>query len=157
MTVTASLSLLSKTNGPIMPLDQNPHQTVTHLGWVGFSMYACGFSVLQMQQLCLFTYPPRSKLASSENILFFVAKIGIFCKSISGPLPSVVQTYTQPYSFGGRMQLIISQIRDELSVTIHEISTSWKKTLDGGTYICVVYKICTYVAQYNITSFLYFK
>ena len=31
--------------------------------------------------------------------------------------------------------LIIYQIRHELSVTIHEISTSWKKnTLDGGPY-----------------------
>ena len=34
---------------------------------------------------------------------------------------------TQPYSFGGRIKLIICQIRHELSVTIHEISTSWKK------------------------------
>ena len=49
------LSLLifkKKKNGPIMPLDQNPYQTVTRLGYVGFSMYACGFSVPQMQQFC---------------------------------------------------------------------------------------------------------
>ena len=58
---------------------------------------------------------------------FFFAKIGIFCKSISVPLPSVVQAYTQPYSFGGRIKLIICQIRHELSVSIHEISRSWKK------------------------------
>ena len=42
------------------PLDQNPHQTVTRFGCVGFSMYACGFSVSQMLQFCLFTYPPQS-------------------------------------------------------------------------------------------------
>ena len=33
------------------------------------------------------------------------------------------------------MKLIICQIRHELSVTIHEISTSWKKPFDGGSYI----------------------
>ena len=65
---------------------------------------------------------------------FFFVKIGIFYKSIAIPLPSVVQAYIQPYSFGGRIKLIICQIRHELSITIHEISTSWKKTLDGGPY-----------------------
>ena len=52
-------------------------------------------------------------------ISFFV-KIGIFYKSIAGLLPSVVQAYTQPYSFGGRIKLIICQIKHELSVIIHE-------------------------------------
>ena len=51
--------------------------------------------------------------------------IGIFYKSIAGPLPSVAEAYTQPYSFGGRLKLIICQIWHELSVTIHEISTNW--------------------------------
>ena len=54
-----------------MPLDQSLHQTVTCFGCLGFSMYACEFSVPQMRQFCLFTYPPRSKWASSEKILFF--------------------------------------------------------------------------------------
>ena len=54
----------------------------------------------------------------------FFAKIDIFCKSIAGPLPSIVQAYTQPYSLGGRIKLIICQIKHELSVTNHEISTS---------------------------------
>ena len=35
-----------------MPLDQNPHQTVTRFGCVDFSMYARGFSVPQMRQIC---------------------------------------------------------------------------------------------------------
>ena len=173
-----------------MPLDRLPHQTVTHFGCAQFSMYACGFSVPQMRQFFLFTYPPRSKWASSDKMIFFCqnrhllyvdrkstsqrcsseyttisvrvfcaqnatillvyipakvkmsfiwkddffAKIGIICNSIAGPLPSVVQAYTQPYSFGGRIKLIICQIRHELNVIIHEISTSWKKTLDGGPY-----------------------
>ena len=70
--------------------------------------------------------------ASSEKMIFF-AKIGIVCKSIAGPLPRVVQAYTQPYSFGGRLKLIICQIRHELGVTIHEISTSWKNDVRWRT------------------------
>ena len=62
-------------------------------------------------------------------MIFFV-KIDIFFKSIAGPLS---EAYTQPYKFGGRIKLIICQIRHELSVTIHEISISWKKTLVGGS------------------------
>ena len=68
-----------------MPLDQNPHQKVTRFGCFGVSMYAWGLSVPQMQQFCLFTYPTKSKWASSEKMIFF-AKIGIFCKSIAGIL-----------------------------------------------------------------------
>ena len=34
-------------------------------------------------------------------------------------LPKRIQAYTQPYPFGGRIKLIIYQIRHELSVTIH--------------------------------------
>ena len=60
-------------------------QPVTYFGWVGSSLYACGFSMPQMRQFCLFTYPPWSKWASSEKMIFF-SKIGIFCKSISSPL-----------------------------------------------------------------------
>ena len=40
------------------------------------------------------------------------------CKSIARLLS---EAYTQPYSFGGGIKLIICQIRLELSVTIHEI------------------------------------
>ena len=125
MTVTTSPSSFSMENGPIMHLDENPHQTVTRFKCVGFSMYACRFSVPQIWQFCLFTYPPRSKRASSEKMIWF-AKIGMSCKSISGPLSKV---YTEPYSFGGRIILIICQIKHELSLTIYEISTSWKKNV----------------------------
>ena len=38
-------------------------------------------------------------------------------------------THTQPYSFSGRINLITCQIRQELSVTIYEISTNWKKKI----------------------------
>ena len=49
--------------------------------------------------------------------------------------PSVVQAYTHQYLFSEGIKLIIWQIRRELSVTIHEISTSWKKMLDEGPNI----------------------
>ena len=52
-------------------LDLSLHQTVNRFGCVDFSMYACGFSVSQMPQFCLFTYPPRSKWDSSEKMIFF--------------------------------------------------------------------------------------
>ena len=118
--MTASPCSFSKKNDSIMPLDQNPHQIVTRFGCVGFSIYACGVSPPQMRQFCLFTYPPKSKWASSENMIIF-AKIDIFCKSITGPLPSSIQAYTQPYSFGGTIKQFFCEIGHELSVTIHEI------------------------------------
>ena len=54
--VMASPCSFSKKKGPIKSLDQNPHQTVTSFGCVGFSMYACGFSVPQTRHFgCLHT------------------------------------------------------------------------------------------------------
>ena len=60
---------------------------MTRFGCVGFSTHANGFSVPQIWQFYLFTYPPRSKRTLSEDDFF--AKIGIFCKSIAGPLSEV--------------------------------------------------------------------
>ena len=117
-----------------MALHQNPHQTLTRFGCVRFSIYAWGFSVPQMWQFFLFTYPPRSKWAFSKKLMFLPKSTSSVSRSVA-IFPSVVKGYTQPYSFGGRIKLIICQIRHELSVTIHEISTSWKKTLDGEPYI----------------------
>ena len=60
----------------------------------------------------------------------FIWKDDFFCHDFHSNVAiflSVVQAYTQPYSFGGRIKLIICQIRHELSATIHEISISLKK------------------------------
>ena len=86
-----------------MPLDQNPHQTVTRFGYVIFSTYAGGFSVLQMQQIMLVYIPPKIKMSFIWKDDFF-AKIG---KSNVAIFRRVVQEYTQSYSFGGRIKLII--------------------------------------------------
>ena len=114
----------SKKNGPIMPLDQNPHQTVTRVLRL---FNVCVRVFYASNETILLVYiPAKIKMSFiwKDDVLF--AKIGIFCKSIASPLPSVVQSYTQPYSFGGSLKLIICQIRYELSATIYEISTSWK-------------------------------
>ena len=79
-------SPITKKNYPIMPLDRNPHKTVTRFGCVGFSLYACKFSVLLMRQFCLFTYPPRSKWASSEKMIFFLPKSAF---SVSRSFPAL--------------------------------------------------------------------
>ena len=78
-------SPFSKKNGPITPLDQNLHQTLTRFGCIGFSMYTCGFSVLQIQ-FCLFTYQARSKWTSFEKMIFFLPKsASSISRSISNP------------------------------------------------------------------------
>ena len=64
----------------------------------------------------LFVYiPAKIKMSFIWKDNFFFVKI---VRSIIAILPSVVQVYSQPYSFGGRIKLIICQIRHELSVTI---------------------------------------
>ena len=123
-----------------MPLDQNPHQTVTRFECVGYLMSACEFFVSQKRQFCLFTtYPPRSKWVSSEKMIFSLPKSASSVSRSQAHLAKRIQAHTQPYSFGGRIKLIICQIRHELSVTIYEINTSWKKTLDGGHYISRIF------------------
>ena len=111
-------------------------------------MFVCGISVPQMRQFCLFTYRPRSKWASFEKMIFLPKSASSVSRSVA-ILPSVVQAYTQPYSFGGRIKLIICQIRHELSVTIHEIRTSCKKTLDGGSYI---FRNCNHIPYYYMCA-----
>ena len=77
--------------------------------------------------------------AKIKMSFFWNAKIGIFCKSSKkGPLS---EACTQPYSFDGRIKLIMCQIRHELSVTIHKIFTRWKKTSDGEIMCLILLKL----------------
>ena len=50
--------------------------------------YACGFSVPQMRQFCLFKYPPISKWASSEKTIFFLLKSA---SAISRSIPALLK------------------------------------------------------------------
>ena len=86
---------------------------------------------------CLHTCQDQNE-PSPENTIFFAKQILQHYhdfQSNTAIFPSGVQAYTQPYLFGGRIELIICQIRHELSVTIQEISTSWKKVRWRTQYI----------------------
>ena len=96
------------------------------LGASAYQYVRAGFPCSKWDNICLFTYPPKSKWASSEKMILLPKSAPSLSRSVE-IFPSVVQEYTQPYSFGGRIKLIICQIRHELSVTIYEIRTSWKK------------------------------
>ena len=115
-----------------MLLDQNSHQTVTRFGCIGFSMYACGFSVPQMRQLCLFTYPPRSKRASSEKMLFLAKSASSVSRSQAHLAKRCSCVYTT----------IFVQRKDKTNYLSNQtwdsqISTSWKKSSMADLYtIC---------------------
>ena len=94
------------------------------LGASSFQCTRAGFLCPKCDNFaCLHTRQDQNELYL-KRWCFFFAKIGIFCKSIAGLLS---KAYTQPYSFGGGIKLIICQIRHELSFSIHEICSSWKK------------------------------
>ena len=88
------------------------------MGASAFQYMRTGFLCLKCDNFaCLHTRQDQNE----HHLKSHFAKI---VKSNVAIYPSVVKAYTQLYSFGGRIKLIICQIRHELSVTIHEISTS---------------------------------
>ena len=66
-------------------------------------------------------------MAITDKSHFYERYVIYKCSYDSVMLRTFTLAFTQSYSFGGRIKLIISQISHELSVTIHEIRTSWKK------------------------------
>ena len=88
-----------------------------------------GFLCLKCENFaCLYTRQDQNKIHLKGWFL---------PKSASSVSRSVAIFFSVFQALGGGIKLIICLIRHELSVTIHEISTSWKKTLDGGPYsIC---------------------
>ena len=67
--------------------------------------------------------PAKIKMSFIWKDDFFLTKSTSSVSRSVAIFPSVVQVYTQPNSFGGRIKLIICQIR-QLSVSVHEISIS---------------------------------
>ena len=108
-----------------MPLDQNPHQTVTWL----FNICVL-VSCAPNATILLVYIAAKIKMSFIWKDDFFCTKSASSVSRSQAIFPSAVQAYTKPYSFGGRIKIIICQIRHELSVTIHE-----KKSLDGGLNI----------------------
>ena len=66
------------------------------LGTSAIQCMRAGFTVSQIRQFCLFTYPPRTKWTSSEKMIFW-SKLASRSVAI---FSSVVQEYTQPYACG---------------------------------------------------------
>ena len=109
-----------------MPLDQNKKKSVSL--WMRRLFNVCVRAFCAPNATILFVYiPAKIKMSFIWKDDFFFVKIGIFCKSIAGPLR---EAYTQPYSFGGRIKLIICQIRHELSVTILSLFIFEEKMLN---------------------------
>ena len=84
-----------------MPLDQNQHQIVTRLGASAFQCVPASFLCPKLDNFA--NIPAKIKMSFVGKDDFFFTKIDIFCKPNEGPLPSVVQAYKQPYSFGERI------------------------------------------------------
>ena len=94
--------------------------TLVYRWWCHFlSLFFTRYRTYGADSASLLLKSVRNFRTNSATLPWFSGKIAIF--------PSAVQAYTPPYSLGGRIKLIICQIRHESSVTIHEISTSWKK------------------------------
>ena len=112
------------------------------LGALAFQCMRAGFLCPKCENFAgLHTRQDQNEL-HLKRWFFCFAKIGIFYKSIAGPFLSIVQAYRELYSFGGRLKLIMCQIRYELSVTIYEISTSWWRTLSIAFFLFwFIYKI----------------
>ena len=86
-------------------------------------MYACGFSVPQMWQFCLFTYQPRSKSASSEKIIFFLSKSAF---SVRRTQAHLVKCCSNIYTTK------IARRKDKTNYLSNQRWAKLKKTLDGG-------------------------
>ena len=79
-----------------MPLDQNPHQTVTRFGSVGFPMYACGFSVSQMWRFYFYIHTYIGHYNLSVRIIDLVSHttyiVCVLILYISGQVYSLKST-----------------------------------------------------------------
>ena len=65
-----------KKYGPMIPPDQNPHQTVTFSGCIWSWCISHGLVSSQIRQFCLFTYPFIQKWGSSLKMIY-LAKFGL--------------------------------------------------------------------------------
>ena len=84
-----------------------------------FQFTRAGFLCLKCDNFaCLHTRQDQNGLHLKRR--FFLPKSASSVSRSVAIFPSVVQAYTQSYSFCGRIKLIICQIRHELSVTSHE-------------------------------------
>ena len=105
------------------------------------SVFGLSLFGLSMRMPVSFTFVSQDNEQTELMVLFFfqnpyatfthILQLCHDFRSLAAIFNSIVQAYTQPYLFRGRIKLIICHIRHELSVTIHEVSTSCKKTKVG--------------------------
>ena len=91
------------------------HALVYRWGCQFLSLFSQDNEHTKLTVLFFFQNPYTIYAHIPQHYYDFQSKVAIFA--------SIVQAYTQPYSFSGRIKLLICQIRYELSVIIHEIST----------------------------------
>ena len=94
---------------------------------------------------CLYTRQNQNEL-HLKRWFFFCQNRHLLSVDLSQYFPALFKRMPYiPYSFGGRIKLIICQIRHELSVTIQEISTSWKKNVKWWTLcMCSLILVCPF-------------
>ena len=110
------------------------------LGASAFQCIRAGFLCPKCANFaCLHTRQDQNELHLKR--WFFLPKSASFVSRSQSDFTALFKRI-QSYSFGGRIKLIICKIRHELSVTIHEISTSWKKNVRWRTlymlHFCVL-------------------
>ena len=95
--------------------------------WFRFRFNVCFRVFCAPNGTILFVYiPAKIKMSFNWKYIFFLPKFASSVSRSFAIFPRIVQAYIRPYSSGGSIKLITYQIRQELSVTIHKISTSWK-------------------------------
>ena len=141
MTAITTLCSFSKKNGPIMPLDQNPHHllrtTVNCCWWRTLSATTAIFSsvrtVFGFSRFGLSMRIPSffSQHTELTVLLFFQNTYAIFAHILQHYHDFQSNVAIFPSEMNKRIHSHIRSAegwnRHELSVTIHETSTNWKK------------------------------
>ena len=112
--------------------------------WVRRLFNVCVGVFCAKKTTILFVYIP-AKIEMS-----FIWKLPKLASPGSRSQAHFLALFKRIHLFDGRIKIIICQIKHALSVTIHEISTSCKKRLDGGSYILKKYLKRTWQLSYIV-------
>ena len=97
--------------------------------WVHRLFNVCVGVFFAPNAIILFVYiPAKIKISFIwKDDFFFLPKSASSVSRSQAHFLALFKRIFKPYSFGGSIKLIICRVRHALSVTIHEISTCWKK------------------------------
>ena len=121
--------LFSQKNGLIMPLDQNPHQTVTRFGCINVCVQVfCAPNVT----ILLVYISAKIKMSFIWKADFFFAKIGIFCKLIAGPLSEVRTHWMMNWlQLLNQLNFVRQHTRSFPEHRCKLVSAGWEVDVDG--------------------------